>query len=100
MSEAFPKTMTLQEFRDKGFLQEVNRLLLNPVGISLSVEVDDETGQVTRFGPIWDYRDDPEGLIQGGFSIAKSLEYRRLLDEKVPVRHQKYGGVIQNCELP
>lgn len=56
-----PKRMSAEEFRDLGYLQEVNRLFLHPLGLALGVVVG-EDGSV-RFGDVWDHRDDPEGLI-------------------------------------
>lgn len=55
------KTMTVREFWESGLLQETNRLFLHQLGVALSVAIDRETDEVT-FGPIWDYRDQPEGL--------------------------------------
>lgn len=52
-------TISVKEFREKGYLQELNRQFLHPLGLALSVEVEDDT---ESFGPIWDYRIDPEGL--------------------------------------
>lgn len=47
------------EFVSEGYLHEVNRKFLHPLGLALSVHTD-EFG--THLGDIWDYRDDPEGL--------------------------------------
>ena len=54
-------TMPVAEFRRLGYLQELNRNYLHPLGIALSVSID-ENGDET-FDEIWDYRTDPEGLI-------------------------------------
>jgi hypothetical protein len=53
--------MSVKEFRSLGLLQELNRLFLHPRGLALEVVVDDETGD-ERFGSVWDYRNDPEGM--------------------------------------
>lgn len=53
----------IAEFRDKGFLQEVNRQFFHPLGLALEVMIDIKG--VTKLGGIWDYRDDPEGLFFG-----------------------------------
>lgn len=96
-----PKTMTVDEFWKSGFLQEVNRQFLHPAGIALSVTVDKETGEATGFGPVWDYRDDPEGLVNAnGFSRAKSLEYQRLFNDKQETREARRGYIVQPCEEP
>ena len=56
------KCMTVKEFREGGFLQEVNRLILHRLGIALEVTLDEDSGEET-LGRIWDYRDDPEGIL-------------------------------------
>lgn len=53
--------LTLKEFIDAGFLQEVNRQFFHPLGLALSVVIHDDGSM--EFGPVWDYRDDPEGLV-------------------------------------
>jgi len=61
MEEKEIKYISVKEFREEGFLQEVNRNFLHPLGLALEVIIDDNGNEV--FGGIWDYRDDPEGLI-------------------------------------
>ena len=55
------KRIDIKEFREKGYLQEVNRLFFHPLGLALEVIINKETGEET-LGGIWDYRDDPEGM--------------------------------------
>lgn len=55
------KRMDPAEFRELGFLQEVNRQFLHPLGLALEVVVE-EDGSVAM-GGIWDFRDDPEGIV-------------------------------------
>lgn len=55
--------MDLAEFRSFGYLQEINRRFLHPLGLALEVVVH-EDGTET-LGGIWDYRDDPEGMCYG-----------------------------------
>ena len=59
------KRMDLNEFRDLGFLQEVNRLFFHPRGLALEVIVEGEGDdlKVTALGGIWDSREDPEGIV-------------------------------------
>lgn len=56
------KRMDIKEFRAFGYLQEVNRRFFHPLGLALEVIVDDEDGS-ERLGGVWDYRDDPEGIL-------------------------------------
>lgn len=34
--------MNIKEFREKGYLQEVNRQFLHPLGLALEIEINDE----------------------------------------------------------
>lgn len=54
--------MPISEFRSLGYLQELNRQFLHPLGLALEVVIDNETGEET-LGGVWDYRSDPEGII-------------------------------------
>jgi hypothetical protein len=54
------KRMSIQEFVDFGYLHELNRGFLHPLGLAIEVNFDD--GNATGFGGVWDFRDDPEGL--------------------------------------
>jgi len=55
------KYMDITEFREEGYLQELNRRFLHPLGLALEV-VQEKDGR-EYLGGIWDFRDDPEGLI-------------------------------------
>ncbi len=76
------KRMDITEFRDLGYLQEVNRLFFHPLGLALEVVIercaecegrgtDDEgpcpecdgAGKTERLGGVWDSREDPEGFF-------------------------------------
>lgn len=70
-----PKIMSVDEFRRIGLVQEINRQFLHPLGMALSVIIDDETGVTTGFGDIWDYRDDPEGLEYAADDIQSQDTY-------------------------
>lgn len=54
------KRINIKEFRELGFLQEVNRQFLHPLGLALEVTVDDD-GKETLSG-VWDDREDFEGI--------------------------------------
>jgi hypothetical protein len=55
------KMMDIAEFREKGYLQEINRLLLHPLGLALQATIDAD-GNETLTGVV-DCRDDDEGII-------------------------------------
>lgn len=52
--------MSVEEFRAKGYLQELNRRFLHPLGLALCVVVDDNGTEF--FGGVWK-TDDPEGIV-------------------------------------
>lgn len=55
------KRIDIKEFRSLGFLQELNREFLHPLGMALEVIIDEDGSE--KLGGIWDYRDDPEGMF-------------------------------------
>lgn len=55
--------MSVKDFREQGYLQELNRRFLHPLGLALEI-VKNPDGTET-FGDVWDERDDPEGIIFG-----------------------------------
>jgi hypothetical protein len=55
--------LDIGEFRANGYLAEVNRRVLHPLGLALAIEPD-ETG-VLRIVGVLDDRDDPEGIYFG-----------------------------------
>jgi len=65
------KRMDIKEFREKGYLQEANRLFFHPLGLALEGIIDEENGEM-KLGGIWDSRDDPEGILFESFDHRKS----------------------------
>jgi len=63
MSEESIKRISIKEFREKGYLQELNRRFLHPLGLALEVIVSEDGSE--KLGGIWDYRDDKEGMHYG-----------------------------------
>ncbi len=55
------KRMDVKEFREMGLLAEVNRTFFHPLGLALEVSVEDDGTE--SLGGIWDYREDPEGIL-------------------------------------
>ena len=62
MAEKQIKKMNAKEFQENGYLQELNRQFLHPLGLALEVIIDTEINNAV-FGEVWDYRDDPEGIV-------------------------------------
>jgi len=96
------KRIDIKEFRDKGFLQEVNRQFFHPLGLALEVITDGDTGEVVSLGGVWDYRDDPEGMFYGDNllekpkAIKKAAYVEELRESKVKVRVENEEF---NCDL-
>ena len=93
------KQMSIKKFCEEGYLQEVNRRILHPLGLALQV-VTDESGNETLYG-VWDARDDPEGIIFDGFiagekSFKENIEaIDSELDAKRKVREKLFGFYLQ-----
>jgi hypothetical protein len=66
------KYMDIKEFREKGFLQEVNRLVLHPCGLAMEVMVHDDGTET--LGGVWDYRGDPEGMCYANMDAGEVLD--------------------------
>ena len=94
------KYMSVAEFRDEGYLQELNRRFLHPLGLALEVCVG-EDGQES-FGQIWDGRDDPEGFIYGEDTIelGKVRNIRQLENGRTTTRIDALGFWVQPVHEP
>lgn len=55
-----PKKMSIKEFRKAGYLQELNRQFLHPLGLALEVQQNEDGSE--SLGGIWDCREDKEGI--------------------------------------
>ena len=93
------KMMDIQEFWRGGYLQEVNRQFLHPLGLALSIEVDPD-GNAYEIGGIWDCRNEKfgdEGFMfkdgmmdrERGLSVIEEQERRK------PIRETGLGYWIQ-----
>ena len=95
-----PKYMDPKEFRKQGFLQELNRQFLFPLGLGIEMDVNPDTGEET-LGRIWDCRSDPEGLLFPDDIIEEKdfqermLNVRTLRERRVKSRKKKLGYFIQ-----
>lgn len=95
---AEPKKMSVKEFRELGYLQELNRRFLHPLGLALEVDLKPDGSE--SFGEVWDYRDDPEGMIFGPNMIdaEKAERIEQEYQAKRDVRRQRFGSDIQSVE--
>lgn len=95
MAEDKIKLMDLKEFIDLGYLQEVNRQFFHPLGLALSVSVDDEE-RPTLYG-IWDNREDGSGIIfdEGVIDKDKADYISKQFDEKAKHRLKSLNYIFQ-----
>lgn len=107
-------------FIDDGYLQEVNRQFLHPLGLALELTPDGSSVEdldvsqavdlltsrgymVTR---CWDYRDDPEGIVFGDSTLARPETRRKaanVLKECIARRGDRValvGAWVQEVEAP
>lgn len=89
------KKMSVAEFRELGYLQELNRRFLHPLGLALEVVTEEDGSE--HFGEVWDARDDPEGFLfdEGLINPEKAIRIHHEGEEKYAVRHEKYGWFTQ-----
>lgn len=66
------KYMDVKEFREKGYLQEVNRQFLHRLGVALELSIDDNGKEY--ISGVWDYREDPEGIV---YDLENSEQERK-----------------------
>ena len=94
------KRIPVKEFRELGFIQEINRRILHPCGLAIEVIIDKDTGEET-LGGVWDYRDDPEGLrfAESQISLDETSDKVRSVDQLLKSKEQSrldnLGYVVQ-----
>lgn len=94
------KLLDPKEFMEFGYLQEVNRKFFHPLGLSLIVDVDSDSGSVT-LSSIKDDRDDLEGVIfdtekmESAKFLEKAVRVHEEFKKRAEVREKALGYVIQ-----
>ncbi len=90
------KHLSIKAFRDRGYLQELNRRFLHPLGLALEIQVrddlEDDTATTMR---IQDAQDDPEGFIFEDPDQAKTDAIDAEWNERAEVRQKALGFVLQ-----
>ena len=88
--------MPIGEFVSEGYLQELNRRFLHPLGLALEVVLD-EHGNPFAFGGVWDHREDPEGVCyaEGVIDNSKASRIARLERMRISDRLDRLGYWIQ-----
>lgn len=89
------KHIDIKEFRERGYLHEINRRLLHPLGMALETAVDDNG--IEYLSGVWDSRDDPEGIYYGDdlLSPAKVANVTSEWNERVEERMALLGFMVQ-----
>lgn len=90
-----PKLLSLKEFRDGGYLLELNRQFLNPLGLGLALETDDDGNPVALAG-IVDWRE--EGIAFTNFTEGDFVKARKVRQEwckRAEQRIAQLGAMIQ-----
>lgn len=132
------KYMDIDDFRKDGYLHELNRRFLHPLGLALEVR-DQPPGETMEdtlrkqlvdapglelsqsdmrkvieavtgwakdnhmdFGwvsGVWDYREDPEGMIFGEIDYEKISKVREMWNVREPRRRAILGFMVQDREI-
>lgn len=92
--------MTVKQFREDGYLHEINRQLLHPLGLALEVAVDNDGTE--SISGVWDYRADPEGIVYGAdlLSPEKAMAVKARWDEREAARMERLGYMVQPLDRP
>ena len=90
------KRIDLQEFVDMGYLSELNREFLHPLGLAL--EYYRQNDGTVRLGEVWDNRDDPEGMIFYEVDQTKTASVAAEREKFRAVREEKFGWMIQPAD--
>ena len=91
------KRIDIKEFREKGYLQELNRRFLHPLGMALEVVVDNSGEE--KLGGIWDYREDEEGIYYDIKNSDNSRKDRFKANEKFVDEEFESRGRIRKEKL-
>jgi len=87
------KDIDTKEFREKGYLQELNRQFLHPLGMALYTSTDNNGNE--SFGGVFDSRDDAEGFILSEVDSDKVKNVEEEQEEKRKSRVKELGYFIQ-----
>lgn len=87
------KYMEIKEFVDQGYLQELNRKFLHPLGLALQASITDD--EQYSLNAIWDAREDPEGIYFENVDQSKAEFVQNVIDQRGPARKAALGYIIQ-----
>ena len=78
------KILTKEELVHTGYVQEINRIVLNPLGLFMNDDLKVE-----------DHTDKPEGIVLDRIDLTKKKLIDTLYRRKVNERKEKFGFIIQ-----
>ena len=84
--------INIKEFREKGYLQEANRLFFHPLGLALVVRIKKDGSEESDC--IWDVRKDDTGIM---FS---EMEYSTDLNDKSHHAKASFIAAEKNKRIP
>ena len=87
------KRMKVADFRADGYLQELNRRFLHPLGLALEVVVTGDGHE--HISGVWDYREDPEGICYGEVDLVKTEKIERRWSKRETARREALGYMVQ-----
>lgn len=100
------KRMNIREFRESGYLQEVNRRFLHLLGLALEVTIDEDNGEEYISG-VWDYREDKEGIYydfknSSDNRVIKAQKKADFIDDEIEKRKNKrieiLGSLVEKID--
>lgn len=83
------KYMSIKEFSEQGYVHEINRMFLHPLGLAL--EVTKGPNDVWFISGVWDCREDPEGINMQNPNPTKVRSIYGLQIERAPARVAALG---------
>lgn len=93
--------------RETGLLYEINRTILHPLGLAMSVQLPKHEGEETDVGVIqlWDCRNEKEGVLYAEETFMSGLEkYTKFMEEfgenKLNERFEELGYDVQSLPDP
>jgi hypothetical protein len=99
------KQIDIKEFREKGYLQELNRNFLHPLGLALEIAIFEDGTE--KLNGICDYRNDKEGVYYDIANsdtqrIEKFKQNQKFIESEIKKRIQKrkelFGNFIEPIE--
>ncbi len=92
------KYLSMKELIEGGYLQELNRQLLHPLGLALEVTLDEGHPRGGYVSGVWDSREDPEGFAFGELGpeeARKAALIRREWKKRKEARIAALGYLVQ-----